>query len=162
MAGQEQVPPGAGQEAEVLALAPVRHGQLGIARELTDHRLLELAEREPQPGQVVRAGGGAQACMSGPCASRPRRAAGSRAVLHDARVVTGREPPGTQLGSGLQHGVEAHLAVAPDAGVRGATAAQFREEVVDNPVPEWRPQVQGEVRDAHAVRERTRARDRLR
>ena len=102
MAGQEQVPPGAGQEAEVLALAPVRHGQLGIARELTDHRLLELAEREPQPGQVVRV----EARKHGRLvlARVGRAQQGSRAVLHDARVVTGREPPGTQLGSGLQHG----------------------------------------------------------
>ena len=50
VAGEERGLAGAGEEAEVLGLALVGHGQPRRAGERADLRLGQLAEREAQPG----------------------------------------------------------------------------------------------------------------
>ena len=50
---QEGAPAEAGHEAEVLALALVRHGQAGVAGQRADGVLGEAAEREGEPVQVA-------------------------------------------------------------------------------------------------------------
>src|SRR3954451_24607617 len=96
----------AGEEAEVLALAPVGHGEPRVSREAAHARLLELAEREPQALQLLWAQASQHVAL---VLGRVGRAAqeGAGVVLGDPSVVTGREPLGAEAAGQLEHLVEA-------------------------------------------------------
>ena len=78
-------------------------------------------------------------------------------VARDARVVAGGEPGGAERLRELEHRVEADLAVAAHARVRGAAGGVAVEEAVHDLGAEALAQVEREVRDAHAMGELARA-----
>jgi hypothetical protein len=82
-------------------------------------------------------------------------------VAGDTRVVPGGEPRGAERAGQLEHGVEAHLAVAAHARVGRAPGGVALEEAIDHLGPEALAQVERYVRDAHAVGELPRSPDRL-
>ena len=95
VAAHEGARAGAGQEAQVLALALVGHRQPGGAGQLAHARLGELAHREPQPLQFVGPEPGEHVALvlAGVGAGAHQRAL---RVAADARVVPGGQRPGPQ------------------------------------------------------------------
>ena len=84
-----------------------------------------------------------------------------QAAAH-AGVVAGREPgAGPETLGQLEHRVEAHVAVAAHAWVRRQPRGVVVEEGLDDAGAELLAQVEGEVRDAHSVRQRPGAAHRL-
>jgi hypothetical protein len=71
--------------------------------------------------------------------------------------VPGRERGGAEAVGERDHRVEPELAVAGDAGVRGATGRVAAEEAVDNGPTKRRRQIEGEVGHRERVGERAGA-----
>src|SRR4051794_19612005 len=152
----------AGQEAEVLALGLLRHGQLVAPRDRTRVVLaLELAERKPDAAERLRLQPGEHV---GLVLAAIHRGTDERAVRvpRDSGVVTRREARGAEVLRQREHRVEAHDAVAANARVRRAPGRMLADEVVDDRAAEAVTHVEGEVRDAHPVRECPRDGDGLR
>ena len=147
VAGQERRAPGTGQEAQVLRVGRGRHRQLVLGGDRAHLRLLEVAEREAQarerrarqPGEHVglvlgRVGGQAQ-----------------QALGRAARVVPGGQRGGADAVGEGEHGVQAHVAVAAHARVGGQPGGVVGQPRLDDAGAELVAQVEGEVREAHAV-----------
>ena len=79
-----------------------------------------------------------------------------------ACVVPGDEPFGAEAAGEVEHRVEAHVAVAADAGVGGVPAGVALEPAVDDAGAELLAQVDREVGQPEAVCERASAADGLR
>ena len=150
----ELVEGGAREEAEVLALGLVRHRQVRGAGSLAHVRLGELAEREPEALELVRAQAGEHVCLvlRGVGRGAEERAVG---VAGDARVVAGGEAGGAQLLREREHGVEADVAVAAHARVRRAPGLVLADVVVDHLLLEVRARIESDMRRTHPVGERT-------
>ena len=155
MAGEEAGLAGAGEEAEVLRVGARGDRQLGLGGDRPHLGLGQLGQREAhardrrgrQRGEHVglvlgRIGGGAQ-----------------QAVVGHPRVVAGGERRRAPSASAsVEHRVQAHVAVAADARVRGLPRRVAGQERLDDARAELRPQVEREVREAHAVRDRRASR----
>src|SRR3954452_169884 len=151
----------AGQEAEVLALGALRHGQVSRTRELAHLRLAVAAEREPDARELLRVEAGEHVGLVLALVDR-RTQKRALAVVLDAGVVPRGELRGADAGRQPEHGVEAHEPVAAHARVRRAARAELAEEVVDHRAAEALAHVERDVRQAHPVRESACVRDRLR
>src|SRR5688572_25447372 len=161
VAAQEGAAAEACHEAEVLALALVRHRQAGVAGEGADGVLGQAAEREAEPVEQRRVELGEHVAL---VLARIDSGTDERsvAVARDARVVTGGEARRAERGGELEHGVEANLAVAAHAGVRGKARGVAVEEAVDHLGAKALAQVERDVRDTHAMSQRPGPGDRLR
>jgi hypothetical protein len=146
VAGQERRAPGAGQEAQVLRIGRRRHGSscsAAIARTCAFSRSPSGKRRR---ASVAR--DSPRACRPGPW---PDRRPGAAALGRAARVVPGGQRGGADaIGEG-EHGVQAHVPVAAHAWVGRQPAAWIGQPRLDDAGAELVAQVQGEVREAHAV-----------
>jgi len=150
VAGEERRAPGPGEEAQVLGVGGTRHGEPGLLGQRAHVRLVQLAQREAQPGDrrrlqrrehvalvLERVGGGAD-----------------QPVGRDPRVVPGRQRLRAEAIGQCDHRVEAHEAVAAHARVRRLTGGVVAHPRLHHARAKLVAQVQGEVRQPHAVRER--------
>ena len=152
VAGQEARLARAGQEAEVLGLGAASHRQLGRRGQRAHLGLGQLGQREPHPRQRRRRQRGEHVGLV------LRRVGGDaqQPVGRHPRVVPRGQIRGAKRGSEREHLVQPHVPVAAHARVRGLPRRVAGQERVDDARPELRPQVQREVRQAHAVRDRAR------
>ena len=129
-------------------------------RDVAHGRFLQVAQREPQPLELVRLETGEHV---GLVLARVGRGAEQRAgaVALDARVVPGGKAGGAQPRCEVQHALEAHEAVAAHARVGRPGLRVLFDEVVHHFLLERIAQVESHVRKSHPVRERAGAGDRL-
>ena len=162
MAGQEAARVGAGEEAQILGVGLARDRQPGAPRRA---RLTSGLVSSPS-GNRIRASDAGDSAASmyvwslAAIGRDAQQRAGVIVAFRDACVVAGGQAVAAEAVGELQHRVEADVAVAPDARVRGLTGGERRDERLDHAGAELVAQIDREVRETHRVRERPRLRDR--
>ncbi len=152
---EERLAVGAREEAEVLRVALARHGEPRLGGDLAHLALLQLAEREAQAAQRVRRETGEHvALVLGEVRGCHQQRLGAGAV--HARVVARGERVRAEPRAELEHRVEAHVAVAADAGVGREARGVLGEPAVHHARAELRAQVDREMWHAETVREAPR------
>ena len=115
---EEPGPGRPGEEAQILGVRLVGHGQPGLGGDLPDLRLGQLSEREAEPTERV---GGERGEHVGLilCAidGDAQERSGWVLLVGDPRVVPGGEGVSAEVLGELEHRVEADVAVAADARV---------------------------------------------
>jgi hypothetical protein len=139
----------AGEEAEVLRVGLRGDGQLRLGGQRAHLRLGQLAEREAHPRDRL---GSQPAQHVGLVLGRVGRRA-QEAVRAAAGVVAGRELGGAEAAGEVEHGVEAHVAVAAHARVGRQPVRVLVEPRGHDARAELLAQVEREVRQAHPVRQ---------
>ena len=133
MAGQEAGAVGAGQEAQVLRVDLARHRQPGLRGDRPHLGLGQLAEREPQPGQRRRRERGQHVgLILGGIGRDAQERSSLVGDLRGAGVVAGGQPGATETIGQVEHRVQAHVAVAADARIRGLARGEARDERLDH------------------------------
>ena len=140
---------GAGEEAEVLGLGLVRDCEPGLLGDGADLVLRAIAEREAQPRERAASERGEHVRL----VLRGIDGEPQQAVVGAPRVVAGRQRRGAEPVGELEHRIEADVAVAAHAGIRGQAVGVLAQPGIDDPVAKLVAQVEREVRHAEAVRE---------
>ena len=153
VAGEERALSVAREEAEVLALALAGDREPRGGSEPAHPRLGEIRKREPEAGERLRPQRGQHV---GLVLGRVGWSGEEWpvAVVGEAGVMTGGERPGPQAVGQREHRIDPDLPVADDARVRRLPARIAAQEPVDNRGPEALLEIEGQMRDAHAVGER--------
>ena len=151
VAGEERGTRRAREEAEILGIGLAGHRQPGLARERADLRLGEVPEREAQAGERRRRRRGEHVGL----VLRAVLGEPQAAVAQPGIVAGGKGGSAEAVGEG-DHGVQPDAAVAAHAGVRREPGGVLGQPRLDDPGAELLAEVEREVREVHAVRERAR------
>ena len=140
----------AAQEARLLALGPARHGQARTLGLVPGLGLRLVAEREPDPLEVLRVEPGEHVRLI------LLRIAGAReqeppAVLDDPCVVARRQPRCASAAREGEQLAEPEASIAARARVRRLASCVAVHEVLDDRAPELLARVERDVRDPEPV-----------